>query len=529
MSATELLTFSIGPVHSFIAQARRVADLWTGSDLLSHLVGVAMERVRREAGCELVFPAVDPGRPVPRGLPNRFVCRVPGGRSAELAAAMEREVAREWDGLVESAVRVLARHELAPGPAQRESARPERVFDVAWSWVPEEGGYGAAARAGARRYAAARRFRPFVQSEELGEKCALCGERSALPDGRRHVVRERWEAAAAKTEGTPDERFFRFDQGRLCLVCATKRLRARSREHSAYFEALDRFQPEDGPPYLALVALDGDRLGEVLDWDGERLVDGDVEGFHRELSRALGGFAESLRDEEERSRLDLAALGLGEVQGRKPRLIYAGGEDVLLVCDPRDALSIVSAVRRHYRASLEPVGERIAQADHRRRLTISAAVLFVHGRQPAGLSFRDLEALLDGKAKEESGRDSLALRLAKRGGVPVEVAFRWDEAPGGGGRSWFEALDGLVERLLAGHVSSGKTFDVRREEKVLTGVFHGDEEWEGWLADRLSRNPETAPFAGELAREMVPFFTAGKTAALRIARFLGPELARTGR
>ena len=140
--------------------------------------------------------------------------------------------------------------------------------------------------------------------------------------------------------------------------------------------------------------------------------------------------------------MTITVYGAGAIGGLTGAYLARGGEDVLLVCDPRDALPIVRAVRRHYQASLAPVGERIAAEDDRCRLTISAAVLFVHGRQPAGLSFRDLGDLLDRKAKDESGRDSLAIRLAKRGGVPVEVAFRWDEPEGGDGRSWIERLDG---------------------------------------------------------------------------------------
>ena len=37
-----LVVYSIGPVQSFIARARKTEDLWSGSYLLSELVGQAM-------------------------------------------------------------------------------------------------------------------------------------------------------------------------------------------------------------------------------------------------------------------------------------------------------------------------------------------------------------------------------------------------------------------------------------------------------------------------------------------------------
>ena len=54
-----LFIFTIGPVQSFIAQARKTQDLYAGSQLLSDLIRYAVETARQksaEGEFELIFP-----------------------------------------------------------------------------------------------------------------------------------------------------------------------------------------------------------------------------------------------------------------------------------------------------------------------------------------------------------------------------------------------------------------------------------------------------------------------------------------
>jgi CRISPR-associated protein Cmr2 len=522
--ASALLTISLGPVQTFIAQARRIADLWTGSHLLSHLVAHAMDALP-DGRRSVVFPALlgdaDEGDGGATGLPNRFVARVPAAEASDVAASVAAAVRTAWSDLLDQTEAVLAPLGLAPGdPRLRDNA--EQTFEVAWSWVPESGTYAAAADAGARRFAASRLFRPFSQREELGEKCAICGERTALPDGRRAHVREGWQRAEASTSKTADGRFFRFEQTRLCLVCAAKRVYARPAERRVYFHALEEFQPGEEFPYFALVQLDGDHMGKVLGWGPERVRGSEVEAFHAALSRGLHTFARQLASPQA-PHLATDALGI-KVRGRQtPELIYAGGDDVLLVCDPRDAIPAARAIRERYRAVMRgELGDLLTPSDLA-RITLSGAIVVAHTRQPAGLTLRDAASLLKTKAKGEAGRDALAIRLDKRGGVPVETAFRWDEGPDGGDQTWLELLDTLVDDLRQGRLSSGQTFNLRQEERLLRQVF-APEHWQPWLADRLGRSRTTDADDEQLAARIAPFFIAGKAEALRIVRFLGREL-----
>ena len=50
--------FTLGPVQSFVAQARRTRDFWAGSFLLSWLSAVAIQAVKAQGG-EVRFPIPD--------------------------------------------------------------------------------------------------------------------------------------------------------------------------------------------------------------------------------------------------------------------------------------------------------------------------------------------------------------------------------------------------------------------------------------------------------------------------------------
>ncbi|OQW86743.1 MAG: hypothetical protein BWK78_09745 [Thiotrichaceae bacterium IS1] len=81
--------FTLGPVQSFVGQARRTRDLWAGSFLLSWLVAVAIKATEKQGG-NIQFPLPDEeflayieggkqnGEPPRFGnIPNRFKAEVP--------------------------------------------------------------------------------------------------------------------------------------------------------------------------------------------------------------------------------------------------------------------------------------------------------------------------------------------------------------------------------------------------------------------------------------------------------------------
>ena len=110
-SREALLSFFLGPVQPFIAGARSVRDLWTGSYLLAWLTFAATRKVR-EAGAVLISPSLDDAHPLqwsvekrgaaPPGvlmpcIPNRFIARIPAGTNAhDLAGKCEMACRIAW-------------------------------------------------------------------------------------------------------------------------------------------------------------------------------------------------------------------------------------------------------------------------------------------------------------------------------------------------------------------------------------------------------------------------------------------------
>jgi len=114
------LLFQIGPVQEFIAQARKVFDLWSGSYLLSYLIAQGMLAIADEIGPDtIIYPqlrgvpladwywfaeakvlpdqlkASHPNELLTPSLPNRFLALIPAGYRRETDGMSLPEIARQ--------------------------------------------------------------------------------------------------------------------------------------------------------------------------------------------------------------------------------------------------------------------------------------------------------------------------------------------------------------------------------------------------------------------------------------------------
>lgn len=122
------LKFQLGPVQDFIAAARSIRDLWSGSYLLSWLMAAGLKALSEEIGPDaVIYPnlrgqplfdlhwrddlwtRVNIGTPsvwhslkldhrdlLTPNLPNVFLAVVPAGRAAELADKVKQAIESEW-------------------------------------------------------------------------------------------------------------------------------------------------------------------------------------------------------------------------------------------------------------------------------------------------------------------------------------------------------------------------------------------------------------------------------------------------
>ena len=208
-----LLLIALGPVQSFIAQARRTRDLWYGSHLLSEL-GRAAARRLLESGAELIFPALGPGNPEldpcaqplrsdsrpPLNVANKLLARVPAEVDPEqLARATREEVQRFWrDGLAEE-VWSRCRPLLAPGVRDAWEEQLTTFLEFTAAWVPLADRPYAEARRALERTVAARKnlrdFSPWHKARGNVLKSSLDGERETVllsgDDWKKHPEAER--------------------------------------------------------------------------------------------------------------------------------------------------------------------------------------------------------------------------------------------------------------------------------------------------------------------------------------------------
>lgn len=161
-------------------------------------------------------------------------------------------------------------------------------------------------------------------------------------------------------------------------------------------KALD--QPTPPSPFYAILLMDGDSLGQLLQSDQDAPP---------KISAALNAFTAAVP---------------GIVDQHSGFLIYAGGDDVLALLPLEDALGCAAAIRVCY---LDAFQEAFGQSGCS---TISAAVTFAQAKIPLTRLLRESHRLLDDIAKDRTGRDALAVRVVKGSGEALQWARPWEKA-----------------------------------------------------------------------------------------------------
>jgi CRISPR-associated protein Cmr2 len=202
-----MLLFSLGPVQSFIAQARKTRDLWLGSYLLSLLMEASMENI-----AALIFPATPSVQGTIADLPNKYIALFPDIASAQAAAEIsEQQLKRRWLYICQHVWnKVLAQHSTAATRAIWErQTNPEHIFEIFWVIVEgDEQHYSEWLMRAQEALVARKRLRTVrwretpsdEQWNEPGEKSTISGEREALrnEDDTHQGVRAFWQKIAAR-------------------------------------------------------------------------------------------------------------------------------------------------------------------------------------------------------------------------------------------------------------------------------------------------------------------------------------------
>ncbi len=178
---THLFLFTIGPVQSFIAQARKTRDLYAGSQILSKLIEAGISQFEI-AGGKVIFPhGSSPSKP------NRFLgyldLDLDTDKLKEIGEDVEKMVKLKWQEMADDALGTLSK----PNGFDEQIILALETF---WVFHPAKGkDYHTAYRDIERTLGAIKNARSTYQYHyqkvgdvliygEKGRKCSLDGERN---------------------------------------------------------------------------------------------------------------------------------------------------------------------------------------------------------------------------------------------------------------------------------------------------------------------------------------------------------------
>lgn len=146
-------------------------------------------------------------------------------------------------------------------------------------------------------------------------------------------------------------------------------------------------------PFYAMLLMDGDLLGALL----------------RKYADKTGKISNALK---------LFALGVPSVvEENNGVTVFAGGDDVLALIPLENALPAALSLHDNYLSGFEK--EDIKEA------TISGAIVYAHYNTPLTEVYHEAQSLLSDVAKEQTGRDSLAVTVWKGAGKVLTWSAPW--------------------------------------------------------------------------------------------------------
>lgn len=166
-----LLIFTIGPVQSFIAQARKVQDLAAGSKLLSDLIEEAMKYAREHANAKVIFPFAKEQT----DYPNRFIAFIETQNAQDFGTELENYVKETV--FIAKAKKSLKKY-FDADKFDYAISQLNDLLKIYWVVLPnvDETNYHENYEKIERLLGGVKNLRKFEQFAETGRKCSVNGE-----------------------------------------------------------------------------------------------------------------------------------------------------------------------------------------------------------------------------------------------------------------------------------------------------------------------------------------------------------------
>lgn len=221
-----LFLFSILPVQSFIFQARKTKDLFSGSEILSSLIKFAMNEVNNG---EIIFPSK-----IGKSQPNRFLAKISMSSNSEVKKfgdELESKVRQRFEDKILTG---LNSNDILNKLPQNYKDQLNSFLQVYWTAVEINGNdYPQKYLEIEKRLAEIKNYRVFSQLMEKGRKCSVCGERNALIykaqnkskwiKQSEHFTYRYFQKDAYELKSNDESSVLLNENEGLCLICAGKR------------------------------------------------------------------------------------------------------------------------------------------------------------------------------------------------------------------------------------------------------------------------------------------------------------------
>lgn len=402
-----LTLFTIGPVQSFIAKARKLQDLYAGSFLLSHLSKKTAIKAE-ELGASVLFPDLKQ-----QSAPNRFLFTIEKDTPDELRTfckMLETYVRDEWTNI---AKKVFAETKLVYNTAV--AAQIESLIQVFYAAEEYSGGehFGECYIKVIKKLGSAKTLREFCQLEEpYGRKCNLMYEHNALfyREKKNYLAENAQKVTRSNIDNL--DKFIRPDET-LCAVSFAKRCLnfAVSDFNDNFPSVSDVYKGKDGAGEVesgcyAVVMFDGDDMGKWYSKPDEKGVK--EKSKTEEFQKALSGEVSKFAAEHSHTIVDWKSKKNGVV-------IYAGGEDFLGAFNLKSVFPALGELRKTF-------GEIDLSKYTEKKLTFSAGVVIAHVKTPLSVVL-EMARKAEHKAKEFPDKDAFCIKIARRSGEITEFVL----------------------------------------------------------------------------------------------------------